>query len=208
MEHVPFYSPNLDRTDNRPTVETINSVLDILSEPRLSDEILAGNVTLAMIRPNIGPEANVEGLPDSECAEQIEEIIMGLGEVAKFSFQFTKDTAEEFYGGDPEVSMSKEAPRNPDKYQTRWPEFIDFMTSGLTTVLLLHDPNGDAIVKWRSHLGHWNIDKIRDTSTIRGQLGVDKYNNLVHGSDSPEAVLRELSIIGECLKEKRALLAE
>lgn len=208
MEHVPFYSPDLDRAASRPTIEAIDTVLDILSDSILRDEILAGNVTLAMIRPNVGPEANTEGLPDSECAVQIEEMIMGLGELAKFSFRFIKDAAEEFYGGGPEISMSKETPRNPDNYKTRWPEFIDFMTSGPTTVLLLHSPGSDAIAKWRSHLGHWNIDEVRDTSTIRGQLGVSKYNNLVHGSDAPEAVLRELNIIAHCLGEKREQLAE
>lgn len=206
MEHVPFYSPDLDRTDNRPTIEAIDSVLGILNDTHLRDEVLAGNITLAMIRPNVGPEANTEGLSDTECAEQIEGMIKGLGVVTKFSFQFTKNAAEEFYGGGPEESMSKENPRNPDKYQTRWPEFIDFITSGPTTVSLLHNPDGDAITKWRSHLGHWNIDEVRDMNTIRGQLGVNRYNNLVHGSDAPEAVLRELSIIARCLSEKRESL--
>lgn len=206
MEQVPFYSPELDRTDNDPTEKSLDLVLDILRDPRLQEEILAGNITLAMVRPNVGPEANIEGLPDAECAEKIEEMIVGLGAVTKFSFQFTKEATEEFYGGGPEASMSKEPPRNPVLYNNRWPEFVDFMTSGQTTALLLHDPEGEAIAKWRAHLGHWNIDEVRDMSTIRGILGVNKYNNLVHGSDAPEAVLRELGIIADILSKKRESL--
>lgn len=207
MEHVPFYTPELDRSHLQPSVEAIDAALDLLYDSHLKSEINAGNITLAMIRPNVGPAANREALPDSECAEQIEEMIEELGVVAKFSFQFTDEAAKEFYSGDPELNMSKQPPRNTDDYQSRWPEFIDSMTSGPTTVLLLHDPDGNAIAKWRSHLGHWNIDEIRDIDTIRGKLGVNKYNNLVHGSDAPESVARELAIIASCLEGQKATLS-
>ena len=200
MEKVPFYRVDLDRASHDHRSESLSQVMDLLSDTRLEDEILAGNITLAMIRPNVGPEANNLGLEDIDAADKIEEMIEGLGVLAKFSFNFNQQEVEEFYGGGPQDSMSKEAPRNPSQYETRWPEFVDFMTSGPTTVILLHSPSGDAIPKWRSHLGHWNIDEVRDETTIRGKLGVNKYNNLVHGSDSPESVLRELSIIRSCIQ--------
>ena len=199
MERVPFFSPELDRSSPLNDVESIKSALALLDDPQLKEEIIQGNVTLAMIRPHVGPDANNLGLDDLSAAEQIENMINELGVLAKFSFHFTAQSAHEFYQGDPEASMSQEPARNPERYPNRWPEFIDFMSSGPTTVLLLHSPNGDAIPKWRSHLGHWNIDKVRDPSTIRGKLGVNKYNNLVHGSDAPESVLRELPIIQKCL---------
>lgn len=200
MEKVPFYREDLDRTSQNNTNESLSQVLDLLNDLRLGEEIAAGNITLAMIRPNVGPEANNLGLEDTDAAEKIEEMIEGLGVLAKFSILFSQEAAEEFYGGGPQESMSKEKPRNPDEYESRWPEFVDFMTSGPTTVILLHSPNGDAIPRWRSHLGHWNIDKVRDETTIRGILGVNKYNNLVHGSDAPESVQRELSIIKSCVE--------
>lgn len=201
MEKVPFYREDLDRTSQNHTNESLSQVIDLLNDPRLGEEIAAGNITLAMIRPNVGPEANNLGLEDIDAAEKIEEMIEGLGVLAKFSILFSQEAAEEFYGGGPQESMSKEKPRNPDEYESRWPEFVDFMTSGPTTVILLHSPNGDAIPRWRSHLGHWNIDEVRDETTIRGILGVNKYNNLVHGSDAPEFVLRELSIIKSCVED-------
>ena len=199
MEKLPFYSPELQRSHDPIARESYGEVVAILQDVEVQAEIEAGNVTLAMIRPNVGPNANIEGLPDLEASDRIEEMIEGLGVMAKFSFRFSAEAAEEFYGGGPKQSMINERPLDPNKYSSRWPEFIAFMASGNTTVLLLHSPDGDAIAKWRSHLGHWNIDEVRDASTIRGKFGVNKFNNLVHGSDSPEAVRRELKIIKDCL---------
>jgi nucleoside diphosphate kinase len=201
MEKVPFYTPELNRSEPEPLPETLREVISLLKDAQLEEEIREGNVTLAMIRPQVGPNANLLGLDDQHAADQIEGMIENLGILAKFSFELSKAAAEEFYGGDPKVSMLKESPTDPSRYDSRWPEFIDFMTSGPVTVLLLHSPAGDAIPLWRSHLGHWNIDEIRDPSTIRGKLGVNKYNNLVHGSDAPEAVIRELGIITNCLED-------
>jgi nucleoside diphosphate kinase len=195
MEILPFYSPELDRAQPVHERESSGELAELLHSPELAEEIKAGRVTVAMIRPRVGPEANLEDLPDLEAAEQVEQMIHDLGVVAKFSVVFDRNTVEEFYGGGPQASMEKQAPIDPGKYTSHWPEFINFMSSGPSTVLLLHSPDGDAIERWRSHLGHWNIDENRDPSTIRGTLGVNKYNNLVHGSDSPESALRELDII-------------
>lgn len=152
-----------------------------------------------MIRPAVGPDANTLKLPDLEAADHIEEMILNLGVMAKFSFRFTPDAIEDFYGGDPKNSMSKGIARDSESYENRWLEFVDFMASGPTTALLLYSDNGDAIDLWRAHLGHWNIDEVRDEGTIRGSFGVDKFNNLVHGSDSIDSVLKELDIIKHSL---------
>ena len=201
MERHIFYSPELNRQNVEVSVESAESALVILRSESLKKEIKDGNVTLAMVRPRVGPEANIFGLADQETADTIEEMIEGLGIMAKFSIPFSPNTVEEFYRGGPQASMSKEPPRDSTNYDSRWPEFIDSMTSAPTTILLLHSPNHDAIDKWRRHLGHWNIDEFRDPSTIRGKLGVNKYNNLVHGSDASESVLREIDIISRQLEE-------
>lgn len=199
MEKFPYYRGELDRGQFNPNDATILELTALLKDPALESEIDQGNVTLAMIRPNVGPEANTKSLPDLECAWEIEGMINNLGILAKFSFCFGLEEVEEFYQGDPKERMLIEPPKNPKEYTQRWPEFKDFMASDPTTALLLYSPNGNAIQLWRSHLGHWNIDEVRDPSTIRGILGVNKYNNLVHGSDSPEAIKRELKIISRCL---------
>lgn len=191
-----FYNPELSREKTLAQKNELQLAADFLSFIESQDELIdSGNVTFAMIRPSVGPEANLLSLPDSEAADSIEEMITGLGVMAKFSFIFTKEAVEELYDGDPRENMENQIPLDLATYATRWPEFVDFMTSAPTTALILHNPDGNAIEKWREHLGHWNVDVNRDELTIRGRLAVNKYNNLVHGSDSPEAVRREIGII-------------
>lgn len=198
-QRYPYFNPELSREKEDRNDVALSEISEILDDPVLAREVHAGNVTLAMIRPAVGPEANVLNLPDLEAADHIEEMIVNLGVMAKFSFRFTPDAVEEFYGGDPKDSMSKGTARDSKSYENRWLEFVDFMASGPTTALLLHSSSGDAIPLWRAHLGHWNIDEVRDETTIRGSFGVDKYNNLVHGSDSIDSVFKELDIIRRSL---------
>jgi nucleoside diphosphate kinase len=192
---LPYYEQELARTEITDTTEYKQSVVELLSDDRILEAAKSGRLTLAMIRPFIGPDANLQGLSDAECADLIEEMIQGLGVVGKFSFKFTEDVVGEFYEGAPQEVMEKNTPLDSTRFDSRWPEFKEFMASGTTTALLLYAPDGDAIEKWRAHLGHWNIDKFRDPATIRGALGVNLYNNLVHGSDAPESVVRELGLI-------------
>ncbi len=197
----PFYNPELDRSISQPVAAEFVPVLELLENPELHEEITKGNVTLAMIRPHVGPDANLLGLQDLEATDHIEESIFGLAVISKFSFTFTHNAVDSFYGGGPQASMEKEKPVDPTTYASRWLEFRDFMASAPTTALLLYSPYGDAITRWRGHLGHWNIDEIRDPATIRGAFGVNKYNNLVHGSDEPAAVFKELDIIRQSIRD-------
>ena len=192
---LPYYERELARTEITDTTEYKQSVVELLSDDRIIEVAKSGHLTLAMIRPFVGPDANLQGLSDAECADLIEEMIEGLGVVGKFSFKFTEDIVGEFYKGGPQELMEKNTPLDSTRFDSRWPEFKEFMASGATTALLLYASDGDAIERWRAHLGHWNIDKFRNPATIRGALGVNLYNNLVHGSDSPESVVRELGLI-------------
>lgn len=199
-EKLFFYNAELSRDKSLTQNEELRLAADFLNFVESQNELIeSGNVTFAMIRPSVGPDANLLSLPDNKAADSIEEMITGLGVMAKFSFIFSKEAVEELYDGGPRENMENQIPIDPETYPTRWPEFVDFMTSAPTTALLLHSPDGDAIEKWRAHLGHWNVDVNRDESTIRGRLAVNKYNNLVHGSDSPEAVRREIGIIKSVL---------
>lgn len=197
---LPFYDSKLARTEITDTVMYPESVKKLLIDDRVIEAAYRGNLTLAMIRPKVGPEANLRGLSDESCAELVEEMIEGMGVVAKFSFTFTEDIVDEFYSGLPQATMERNVPQDPSRFESRWPEFKEFMASGPTTALLLFSPNGDAIERWRAHLGHWNIEKYRDPATIRGSLGVDIFNNLVHGSDSPDSVVRELGLIRKAVE--------
>jgi len=201
MTSFPFYSPELARTTSEEPSGATEALTELLRSDQLHELIERGDVTLAMIRPNVGPDANLESLPDVMAAEVIEGEIQGLGVMAKFSLIFDEEGIEEFYDGPAKTeSMIPALPLKNQDFENRWDEFKNTMTSGPVTVFLLHSSNGDAVSTWRSHLGHWNIEEVRDPQTIRGRHGVDNLNNLVHGSDSPTSVAREVKIISALLE--------
>lgn len=72
-----------------------------------------------------------------------------------------------------------------------YPLLEEFITSGPVVALVLEGPGAIGVV--RTMLGPTNG---RDAApgTIRGDFGLSRQMNLVHGSDSPEAAAREIPI--------------
>ncbi len=196
MTNLPFYSPEYAREVVSPLETTYGErLLDLLVDPIVTEEIDSGNVTLAMVRPGLMDETTLDG-PDGEVAFALESAIERLGILAKFSVCFDQEALDEFYSGGPrEIQIEKPAERLGHK--NRWDEFSGIIVGNPTTVLLLHSDTGDAIDKWRDQVGFWNIEdeEKKNPNTIRGRFGVSNYNNLVHGSDSPDAVKREADIL-------------
>lgn len=189
----PFYTPELARGTN-PSVEALAEAADLLADPYVTELAEQGLLTVAMIRPSVQGEISSDAGTDTEAADEIEQRIQGLGMLAKFSVTFDALAVDEFYGHGHAAPMEPYPPvRFSERFANRLEEFSALMTGGPVTVCLLYGP--DAVNTWRNQLGHWNIEKVRDPSTIRGQLGVSNYNNLLHGSDSGRSVLRELDVL-------------
>jgi nucleoside-diphosphate kinase len=70
-------------------------------------------------------------------------------------------------------------------------ELVDFITSAPTLALVLEGEG--AIVVVRSTMGATNPAESAP-GTIRGDLALSMPDNLVHGSDSPEAADREIAL--------------
>ena len=68
---------------------------------------------------------------------------------------------------------------------------VDFMGSGPVVAIALQGK--DAIEVTRGLMGATNAAKAAP-GTIRGDFGLSFSNNLVHGSDSPEAAAKELAL--------------
>jgi nucleoside-diphosphate kinase len=68
---------------------------------------------------------------------------------------------------------------------------VQFITSSPMVILVLE--GDEAITVTRTLIGATDGRKAVP-GTIRGDYGISKSNNLVHGSDSPESAARELSI--------------
>ncbi len=67
---------------------------------------------------------------------------------------------------------------------------VEFMSSGPVYVLVLEKDN--AIKEWRRVMGATNPEEAEE-GTIRKLYGSSIQNNAVHGSDSPENAVKEIS---------------
>jgi nucleoside-diphosphate kinase len=72
-----------------------------------------------------------------------------------------------------------------------YPMLEGFITSGPVVALALEGPSAIAVV--RAMLGSTN-GREAPLGTIRGDFGMSRQMNMVHGSDGPEAASRELGI--------------
>jgi nucleoside-diphosphate kinase len=72
-----------------------------------------------------------------------------------------------------------------------YPLLEEFITSGPVVALVLEGPAAIAVV--RTMLGPTN-GREAAPGTIRGDFGLSRQMNLVHGSDGPEAAAREIAI--------------
>lgn len=199
---MPYYSEAFERYPEEVNCSKEREVelATLLDSAALQDEIATGNVTVAMIRPSL-EASTLHDWDDKQAADEIESAIANLGVITKFSVNFDEAAVYDFYGGQP---MDAQLPLSPERYfvfANRWEEFVDLMQSGPTTALLLHSPDHDAIAKWREQVGHYDIVARRDPANLRGKFGLDNYNNLIHGSDSIEAVQRELAILKELVSK-------
>jgi nucleoside-diphosphate kinase len=68
---------------------------------------------------------------------------------------------------------------------------VEFMTSGPVVALVLEGKNAIEVV--RKLMGKTNAAEA-EPGTIRGDFALSRSNNLVHGSDSPEAARQELAL--------------
>jgi nucleoside-diphosphate kinase len=70
-------------------------------------------------------------------------------------------------------------------------ELVDFFTSGPTLAFVLEGEG--AILTCRKTIGATNPSDA-DPGSLRGQFALAMPNNLVHGSDAPEAAEREIGL--------------
>lgn len=204
LMRLPTYYPELSRDGAiSHDVSPYDKVLEYLADPDLADDINAGKATVAMLRPSLHEAVVHQDITDKEASDIVERGIQNLGIALKFSVQLDKDLVDEFYDGPPKYdSMLPAAPERHTEYDNRWDEFVNLMTEGPSTIMILKDDEGEAVPKWRSQLGHWDVNNRRDPATLRGIHALDNYNNLLHGSDSTTAVVREIDLISGFLRRK------
>lgn len=104
--------------------------------------------------------------------------------------QISRDLAERHYA--------------PHKEKPFYPGLIDYITAAPVVVLVLAGPQAIAVT--RKLMGKtFGFDA--EPGTLRGDFGLSKTYNLVHGSDSPDAAATEIELYfkpGELLDYNRA----
>lgn len=194
-----LFTEGIDMESYNSYINQNKFIVDYLRDDGISKKIESNNLTLAMIRPNVGESVNFISETDEYASDRLIENIQYLGIYAKISVELDEAAVEEFYAdvADQQRLMPPEYIHGMDN---RWSEFKHLMTTGTSEFLLLESNDNNAVKSWRSQIGHWNIEKSRDTSTLRGRFGIHNHNNLFHGSDSPESAQNELNIVTECLE--------
>ncbi|KAF9615059.1 hypothetical protein IFM89_021630 [Coptis chinensis] len=81
--------------------------------------------------------------------------------------------------------------------RTFFPSLVKYITSGPVSVMVLEKVN--AIADWRALIGPTDAKKAKITHphSIRAICGMDTERNCVHGSDSVQSALREISFFFE-----------
>ena len=79
----------------------------------------------------------------------------------------------------------------PHKGKPFYPGLISYITSGPVVVLVLQGPN--AIAVSRKMMGK-TFGYEAEAGTIRGDFGMSKTYNLIHGSDAPETAKTEIAL--------------
>lgn len=185
-------------------LEQVRSLIETLRSPELAELVVKGEITVGLVRPQAFH--NKEHLTDLQMEERIiSEIKPPLKVMICFAIVFDKAMTDAFYGGEARDRQLKSLPYKHLELPSRWDEFEKIMTDGPTTVLIMHSTDGQAIPHWRGMVGHWDVEKTVQPGTIRGEYAVNNYNNLVHGSDRRESVMRELELIATQLEKTYGL---
>ena len=191
-------------------------IIETLRGRDLAEMARKREITMAMVKPHVHEAVISEAIP-AEIAGYaaiagfiLSQINRPLEIVFDASVVMSKLELSEFYSGGPMQKQKSTPAIDPNRYggshTNRWDEFCALMTSGPVTYAVLYGEGVDAIALWRQQMGdNWNVEKVRDDypASIRARLARNSHNNLLHGSDSPESVIREATWLADALNNRR-----
>jgi len=191
------------------TVPFVEELTGILGSKELDQLTAEGKTTLAIVKPKLDSSIDPETIIGAQKIEfddpsltefLLHQINPPLELVFHASLNMNIDMVDAFYSDGPKQKMQGLPPEFPERYrcpQNRWDEWAAYMTSGPVTFALLFSPDGQAVDYWRTQMGKdWNVDRLKltDPNSLRAKAK-DRDRNLLHGSDSPQSVWREISLL-------------
>lgn len=182
----------------------LDTIVELLKSPDVSDLVDKGSLTLGMIKPQVGTAL---GLPynDDEAAKVLMHEIDPSRVVFNFAYKFTHAQTEVFYALIKEQYQDVITPIG----DSIWESLYNFAPSGPLSIMLLQDEGGDAVQWWRNRMGNTQPGKAAKES-IRGRHAVQEMlpNNLVHGSGSVDEAKREIGLVADILAETSTQLKQ
>ncbi|MEK7518160.1 MAG: nucleoside-diphosphate kinase [Patescibacteria group bacterium] len=166
-------------------------IVQVLQHQELQTLIDEGKITLGIVKPHANEGKNLPE-DDDEAAQVLLTEIGDENIVFTFSTQLTGDQVEKFYGGVKE----KYSQITDSQGQTIWDTIYNFGQSGPLTFILIYREEGNAVEWWRNKMGKTRPNEA-DPQSIRGRFALQEGlpNNLTHGSDSSEAVKKEIGVL-------------
>ncbi|MDD2823527.1 MAG: nucleoside-diphosphate kinase [Candidatus Daviesbacteria bacterium] len=159
-------------------LQKLHQVNIALKHPELIEMTKEGLITLAMIKPQANESKDLSP-NDQKAADLLMDEIGRDKIIFSLSLKLSPDNVMTFYQGNPHLDS-----------------ILSHFEQGSATLLLLHYKQGDAVCQWRKDIGPTDPEKasVESPDSIRGKHALSISNNLVHGSDSIESVIREIGV--------------
>lgn len=182
-------------------MRSLTRISELLGSTELDSLIDEGKITLGLIKPKANQSKNL-GSTDELAAMKISERLGVDDVILNLNFKLTKPQVARWYQENEEAFRKKPCSDNRRADENNlWEELIGFMSRGPVTFLLIaKEANA---VKWlMDETGHTFPSKA-GPKTVRGEFGMDAYqpNNLLHRSDSIEAVRTEVRLLKSYIDE-------
>lgn len=189
----------LDIVVNHLEEAKLRKIFEVLDHPQLQSLIDEEKITFAAIKPRTN-QSKLGVDSDSEGEEMLKSLIReSFIPIFSIALNPAKEDLDEFYPSEvrDRLSLISEEDSNV------WDLFIEYMSSGPITYMLLYSESGNAVRRWREKTGATNPLNASSNS-IRGKYAIDMRRNLVHGSsgDTHEERINNVRVETEWLKKQ------
>ena len=180
-------------------IERLESLDGLLAAAVLGQLVNDNEITLGMVKP--GANEGI-GLPDND-DEAAQAIVAAIG-IRNVPLQFhtllDESQAERFYGEATTARLRNIPSEVPGVSVAE--RHLNFIISDPVTMMLVSRPGGGA-VEWLKEIVGATLPSQAHSNSIRGRHATDNMlpNNLVHRSDTPDDVLREISGFKSIIQE-------
>lgn len=195
----------------------IQASMDLVNSSEVVSDIHAGKLALVIFRPNLS-KAVVQEMLDHQATDMdiinyfMNQRFSEFSDAVMIHAKLDHEFVNELYGREAGVIKTMQGRRaypggsKVEGISNSWDDFLRLMTSGISTLVLLRGELANATDRIREAIGsHQDLERRNEglphkAFGIRAAYARSAYNNLIHGSDSPEDTLGELQVFSRYLE--------